>query len=53
MVPPQDEEVLGVLDLVGQQQADGLQTLLAAVYIVAQKQVVRRGGKTTVLKQAK
>lgn len=35
VVPPQDEEVLGVLDLVGQQQADGLEALLAAVHVVA------------------
>lgn len=36
MVAPEDEKVLRVLDLVGQQQADGLQALLAAVHIIAE-----------------
>ena len=35
MVSPQDEEVLRVFDLVGQQQADRLKGLLAAVNVVA------------------
>lgn len=37
MIAPKDEEVLGVFDLVCQQQTDGLERLLAAVNIVAQK----------------
>lgn len=40
MVAAQQEEVLRVLDLVGQQQAYRLQGLLAAIDIVAQEQVV-------------
>ena len=35
VVPSQDEEVLGVLDLVCQQKADSLERLLAAVNVVA------------------
>ena len=34
MVPTQDEEILGVLDLEGKDQANSLQGLLAAVHIV-------------------
>ena len=53
MVPAQQEEVLGVLDLVGQQQADGLQGLLASVHVVAQEQVVALGREASVFKQPK
>lgn len=35
VVSAQDEEVLGVFDLVCQQQADGLERLFATVYVVA------------------
>lgn len=35
MVATEKEEVLWVLDLVGQQEADGLQGLLASVHIVS------------------
>jgi len=41
VVAPQQEEVLRVLDLIGQQQADGLQRLLAPIHIVAQEEIVR------------
>ena len=34
MVASEEEEVLGILDLVGQQQADGLQGLFAPVHVV-------------------
>lgn len=34
-----------------EQQADGLQTLLAAVHVVAQKQIVGLGREATILKQ--
>mmetsp|Transcript_76523 Transcript_76523/g.211814 ORF Transcript_76523/g.211814 Transcript_76523/m.211814 type:complete len:264 (-) Transcript_76523:157-948(-) len=52
VVPAQDEKVLGVLDLVRQQQADGLQALLPAVHIVAQEEIVCVGREAAVLKQA-
>ena len=51
MVAAQQEEVLGVLDLVGQQQADGLQGLFPPVYVVAQEQVVALRRKAPVLKE--
>ena len=35
VVAAQNEEVLGVLDLVGEQQADGLERLLSSVDVVA------------------
>jgi hypothetical protein len=37
MVAAEDEEVLGILDLVGQEEADGLERLLAAVHVVAKE----------------
>lgn len=51
MVPTEQEEVLGVLDLIGQQQADGLQRLLAAVYIVPQEEVVALWREAPVFEQ--
>lgn len=49
MVAPEQEEVLGVFDLVGQQQHDGLDRLLAAVHIIAQEEVVFLGRKAPVV----
>ena len=40
VVAAQQEEVLGVLDLVGEQKADGLDVVLAAVDVVAEEKVV-------------
>jgi hypothetical protein len=51
MVASQDEEVLGVLDLVGEQEADGLKRLLASIYIVAEEEVVGLGREATVFKK--
>ncbi len=51
MVPAQQEEVLGVLDLVGQQQADGLQRLLPSVHIIAQEQIVSLRREAAVLEE--
>lgn len=51
MIATQNEEVLGILDLVGEEQADGLEGLLATVDVVAQEQVVGLGGEATILKQ--
>lgn len=51
VVAAQEEEVLGVFDLVGEQEADGLQRLLAPVHIVAQEQVVTLRGEAPVLKK--
>jgi hypothetical protein len=52
VVTAQDEEVLRVLDLVGQEQADGLEGLLASVDVVAQEKVVCFWRKATVFEQA-
>lgn len=51
MVAPEQEEVLGVFDLVRQQQADGLQRLLPSVHIVAKEQVVSLWGKAAILEE--
>ena len=51
MVAPQDEEVLGVLDFVGEQEPDGLEGLLAAVDVVPEEEVVCFWWKSTIFKQ--
>lgn len=51
MVAPEQEEVLGVFDLVRQQQADGLQRLLPSVHVVSQEQVVGLRREAAVLKE--
>merc|ERR1719389_831493 len=51
VVAPQEEKVLGVLDLVRQQQADDLQALLPPVDVVPQEEVVGLGGEAPVLEQ--
>ena len=52
VVAAQDEEVLWILDLVREQEADGLEGLLAAVDIVAEEEVVGFGWKSAVLEQS-
>mmetsp|Transcript_41627 Transcript_41627/g.61077 ORF Transcript_41627/g.61077 Transcript_41627/m.61077 type:complete len:264 (+) Transcript_41627:174-965(+) len=51
VVAAQEEEVLRVLDLVGQEQADGLQALAPAVDVVAEEQVVGLRREAAVLEQ--
>lgn len=51
MVSSQQKEVFWVFDLVSQQQADGLQGLLAPVNIVPQEQVVALWWEAPILKQ--
>lgn len=41
VVAPQDEEVLGVLNLVGEEEANHLEGLLATVDVIPQEKVVR------------
>ena len=48
MVASEEEEVLRVLDLISQQQAHCLKTLLSSVYIVSQEEVVGIGWEPTV-----
>mmetsp|Transcript_62983 Transcript_62983/g.148318 ORF Transcript_62983/g.148318 Transcript_62983/m.148318 type:complete len:388 (-) Transcript_62983:529-1692(-) len=50
VVASKHEEVFGVLNLVRQKQADAFQALGAAVYIVAQEEVVGLGREPAVLK---
>ena len=52
MVPSEQEEVFGVLDLVAQEEEDRLEGLLPAVDIVAEEEVVGRGGESAHLKEA-
>ena len=52
VVATQQEEVLGILDLVSQQQADDLEVLLAAVHVVAEEEVVRLGREPTDLEDS-
>lgn len=49
MVSTQQEEVLWIFDFVREQEADGLEWLLATIDIVAQEQVVWLGRKAAVL----
>lgn len=51
MVSSQQKKVFWVFDLVGQQEADGLQRLLASVHIVAQEKVVALWGEASIFKQ--
>lgn len=51
VVTTQQEEVLGILNLVGQQQANGLQRLLATIYVISKKQVVGFWGESSIFKQ--
>jgi hypothetical protein len=52
VVAAKDEEVLRVLDLVCQKQANGLQRLLSTVYVVSKEQVVGFRRKSAVLEQS-
>jgi len=52
VVAAQDEEVLGILDLVGQEEADGLERLLASVDVVSEEEVVGLRGEAAVLEEA-
>lgn len=51
VVSSQDKEVFGVLDLVGQEQADGLETLFTTVDVVTEKEVVGLRREATVLEK--
>lgn len=52
MVPSEDEKVFGVLDLVGEQETDGLEGLLAAIDVIAEEEVVCFWRETAVLEQS-
>ena len=52
VVAPQHEEVLRVLDFVGEQETDSLQGLLAAVDVISKEQVVGFWWETAVLEES-
>ncbi len=51
MIAAEDEEVLGILDLVRQEKADGLQRLLSSVDVVSQEEVVGFRRESTIFEQ--
>lgn len=51
VVSTQNEEVLGVLDLVGKEKANGLKRLLATVDVVTKEKVVGLGRETAVFEE--
>jgi hypothetical protein len=53
VVSTEDKKILGVLDLVCQQQADRFQTLLSTIHIISEKDVVGLWGEPTVFEKAK
>lgn len=52
VVATQDEEVLRVFDLVCEEQADGLERLLASVNIITKEQVICLRRESTIFEQA-
>ena len=52
VVATEDEEVLWVLDLVGEEKADGLKRLLSAVDVVTKEEVVGFWWKSSVLEES-
>ena len=52
MISSEQEEVLLKLDLVGQQQNDSLERLLASVDVIAEEEVVSLRWVATILKQS-
>lgn len=51
VIPAQNKEVLGVLDLVCQKEADGLERLLTTVDVVAEEKVVGLRRESAVFEQ--
>ena len=52
VIATQDEEVLRILDLVCQKQANRLKRLLASVYVVAKEEVIGLRWEAAVFEQA-
>lgn len=52
VVSPEDEEVLRVLDLVCEEEADGFERLLAPIDIIAEEEVVCFRRESTVFKES-
>lgn len=52
VVTSEDEEIFGVLDLVGKEQANSLKRLLTSVDVVTEEEVVGLGREATVLEES-
>jgi hypothetical protein len=52
VVAPKDEEILRILDLVCQKQANSLKGLLASVYVVAKEEIIGLRWEAAVFEQA-
>lgn len=52
VVPSEKEEVFRIFDFVCQKKANGLETLLSSIDVVAKEEVIGLGGESTVLEQA-
>lgn len=52
VVATEEEEVLRVLDLEGEEEADGLKTLLSTIDVVSEEEVVGLRGEASVLKES-
>lgn len=52
VISPQEEEVLGIEDLVCKKQADGFKRVLAAVHIVSEEEIVVRRREAPVVLRA-
>ena len=52
VVSSENEEVLGIFDLVRQQQADCLERLLPSIHVITKEEVVRLGREAAVFEQS-
>ena len=52
VVAAQQEEILGILDLIGEEKTDCFERLLAPIDVIAEKEIVRFGRKAAVLEQS-
>ena len=53
MVASQNKEVLRILNLVRQKQADSLETLLSTIYVVAQEEIIGSRREAAILEETK
>lgn len=51
VVTAKNEEVFGILDLIGKKQADGLQRLLASINVISKEEIICLRRETAVLEQ--
>ncbi len=52
MVPTQDEEILWILDLVREKQANGLKRLFTSIDVVPKEEIICFGWESSVFKEA-